>query len=694
MTTSAKRAEYLAVFSLVLSLLFFIITLLLGYWSRFFAVFALSWFILSSSLIWLVLLIQFHQRALAEQEKLDMSRLIKEQQSETIFEQQRAGMFNVAQKRLQLLEKWFLPVFSIIIAAYQITMGIILIRSLIAGEYVATNEPLICAVEAVTIAFICFLISRYATGMASQQKWRPLKAGGSIFVAIALLAISLAVALAFVHGHNLVLIRIVEWIIPVTLILIGVETAFNIILDIYRPRIKEQYNRTAFDSRLLGIINEPGGILRTAASAIDYQFGFQVSQTWFYKLLEKAIVPLVLFAAACLYLLSCIVVIGPDEKAVIERFGNPVKTEGSVKIFQPGLSFKLPWPVDIVYKYPTEKVVELAIGYKPKIDPKTGQAEKTPKLWGQQHYQEEYILLVAAEQTASSQSGDATPFNVIMAAVPVQYKVTDLNSFMYNYGKYTRDDGSTGYAAEKMLESICYHNLTKYAASAKIEVEDLSGPEQGLLGAGRTQAKKVLTERIQKQADQAGLGVEIVFIGLQGIHPPIEVAGAFQDVVGAIQQRQTKILKAQAKRAKLLNSLAGSAEYCDYLYDLTNQYKQANLQNDTIKAQQLSKRLDDAFEQATGSVYTKIRDAESYSFERARLAKARGQRFAGQLDAYLAAPEYFTHHLWLETFEKNLPDLRKIVIIADPSQYHIEQVDLTDQVLIDLPNPSDFGGTD
>ncbi|GAI54786.1 unnamed protein product, partial [marine sediment metagenome] len=165
--------------------------------------------------------------------------------------------------------------------------------------------------------------------------------------------------------------------------------------------------------------NEPGGILHTAASAIDYQFGFKISQTWFYKLLEKAIVPLILFAAAALYFLSCIVVVGPDEQAIIEHFGNPVKgADGvkiGVKIYEPGLSLKWPWPIDKIYKYPTKRIMELAIGYKPKIDPQTGMPEREPKLWGTQHYEEEYKLLVASRQSSATLSADDVPVSLVIA---------------------------------------------------------------------------------------------------------------------------------------------------------------------------------------------------------------------------------------------------------------------------------------
>ena len=175
-------------------------------------------------------------------------------------------------------------------------------------------------------------------------------------------------------------------------------------LDIYRPRLKDQYSRAAFDSRLLGVINEPGGIFRTAATAIDYQFGFKVSQTWFYKLLEKAIVPLILFAGATVYLLSCIVVVAPNEEAIIEHFGNPRDQAGQVRLIGPGLTFKWPWPVDIAHKYPTKKIMELNIGFVPKVDPKTGERIREPLLWGKSHYEVEHNVLVASTHTAGKET--------------------------------------------------------------------------------------------------------------------------------------------------------------------------------------------------------------------------------------------------------------------------------------------------
>lgn len=680
MTVSSKRPEHIAVVSLILSVVFFGIAFFLGRWSGFFAVSAISWLILSSALIWLILCLQFHQRALAEQEKLDMSQLGKDEKASTIFQAsgERAGLFAAAQRRLQILEKWFIPIFSALIAAYQIGLGLYLLKTILTGLEGEPQQPLLCAIGMTAIAFTSFLISRYATGMSAQPEWKPLRAGGSCMLGIAVLCFALAISLALAQFKFFIVVNVIGWIVPILLVVIGAETALNLIFDIYRPRLKGLYSRSAFDSRLLGIINEPGGIFRSAASAIDYQFGFKVSQTWFYKLLEKAIAPLVLFAAVSLYLLSCIVVVAPNEEAIIERFGNPVNEANEVRLIGPGLAFKWPWPIDIAYKYPTKKVMELNIGFVPRPKKDTDKVGYGPLLWGEEHYEEEYQLLVASKQTSAASDESAVPVSLVMAAVPVQYKVRDLYSFIYNHNE-----------PEKRLEAICYRELTKFAASAKIEVDDEADLEQSLFGAGRAYAKRVLTENVQNAANEAGLGIEIVFLGLQGLHPPSEVAADYQAVVGAVQKEQALILQAQAERNKSLSALVGSVKAADELYGLAAKYQQAENTNNIEDVEKLGNELNTALEKARGDIIRIIRESQSYAFEKATLAKATGERFASQLKAYRAAEDIYKRMLRLNMLEEALKNIRKYIVVADPNDKQIIIIDVKEKL---TPSLYDIGG--
>jgi len=685
MSVSSKRPVHIALVSLILSVIFFGITFFLGRWSGFFAISAVSWLMLSVALIWFILCLQFHQRSLAEQEKLDASQLTRDEKTSTIFQAstERATLFSAAQRRLQIFEKWFVPIFSAFIAAYQILIGLSLVLYLLktVGATVENElkQPLLCAICMTAIAFVSFLISRYATGMSAQPQWKPLRAGGSSLLGVAVLCFALAIALALAYLFNFdVLVNIIAWVIPALLFVLGVETAMNLVLDIYRPRLKGRYSRSAFDSRLLGTINEPGGILRSVADAIDYQFGFKVSQTWFYKLLEQAIAPLVLFACITLYLLSCIIVVAPNEEVIIEHFGNPSKdTVG------PGLTIKWPWPIDTTHRYNTQTISEINIGFEHRINQDTGKVEHKPLLWGQTHYEKEYKLLVASEQTSSGSSTGTVPVSLLIAAVPVQYRVKDLYSFLYNY-RVTKERQGTKvnkvYESEKLLESICYRELTKFAASAEIEIDGEADIKHSLLGTGRTEAKRILTERIQKAADEADLGVEIVFVGLQGIHPPPEVAADYQKVTSAVQKKQALILEAQAQQNMTLSTLVGSVEKANELYDLAVKYKQAEITDSPEDIEKLGKQLDTAFAEAKGDIFKRLRESQSYAFEKETLAQGTGQRFAGQLKAYEAAPEIYIHEQRLAMLEESLKNIRKYVIVADQNDTQVIIIDLQEKL--------------
>ena len=689
MTVSSKRPEQIAWVSLVVSVVFFGVAFFLGRWSGFFPVSAVSWQVLAAGLIWLVLAIQFHQRSLAEQEKLDMTQLARERSSATIFQGkgEKANLFAVAQRRLEILEKYFIPIFSALIAVYEIGISIYLFRAVRSPSETEPQQPLVCAIIMTVVAFVSFLLSRYATGMSAEPKWKPLRAGGSFFLGVALVCFTVAVGLALAHFRVTPLLTVMGYVVPILLLLLGAETALNIVLDIYRPRLKGQYSRAAFDSRLLGVINEPGGIFRSVAAAIDYQFGFQVSQTWFYKLLEKAIVPLILFCAVTLYLASCIVVLEPSEEAIVERFGRPVNGAGQVRHIGPGFHVKLPWPIDIAYKYSTQEIMELYIGYEPRIDPNGAIIPERNLLWGRTHFEKEHDVLVATDYTPTDLGEElvqgAVPVSLVKANMPVQYRIKDLYAYVYKHSN-----------PAEFLEDICYRELARFASTARVEVGDImSGrgdSEQSLFGAGRSKAKRVLTERIQQAADEQELGIELVFVGLQGIHPPPEVAPDYQAVVGAVQEKQALVLQAEAVRNKSLSTLVGSVARAYRLADMAADYQEAQKQGDTADARRLSEQFDAAFTEAKGEVFKILSESQSYAFEKSTLAKATGERFAGQLKAFRAAPQIYMCQERAMVLEEALKDIRKYVVAADPNDHEVVIVNLEDKLPTSLTDLAGF----
>jgi len=652
MHKQSKRAATVSLTAFIVSIVFFFSILILSSVTGVFALYALGWQILAVVMVWAVLVMQFYQRTLAEREQLDMAALEKAQGSDTIFQAQQshADLFAVAQNRLRIFEKWFLPAFSLIIAGYQIVIGLFLLNKLKVADVTASTDSLLLgAVLAVAVAFISFLFSVFTTGMSNQSDWRPLRPGGSYLLATAVIAFVCAVAMALAQFKVVIVLSVINWVVPSVLVVIGAEAVLNFLLDIYRPRFKGKYSSAAFDSRILAVLASPGNILHTAAGAIDYQFGFKVSQTWFYKVMEKAIVPLVIFSIIVLYILSCVVIIAPEEQAVLERLGNPLDAEGHVQLLEPGLTFKLPWPFEIAYKFPTRQVQQINVGFVP--DEQHG---KQPLLWGKEHYKEEYNLLVASESKSSSQDG-AVPVSIIRAAIPVQYKVVDLYKYLYNY------QDSAG-----VLESVCYREVIKFVAGSRVEPESEQGnAEESLLGAGRAVAAEKLTKIIQARADEMDIGVEILFMGLQGFHPPPDVAEDFQAVIGAVQKKQAAILMASAERDALLTTNVGSVAAANKLYKLAQDFADTKYDGDTAKSQAAKVALDAEFAAASGELYAKLRNASGYAFERSVIAEAIGKRFAGQMQAFEAAKGIYTHELKMAMLEDALENIRKYIIVAD-----------------------------
>lgn len=669
MAILSKKAQNTSLLALCLSGVFFIATLLLGaiYLSSK-AVYGISWQILGGALVWLVLLLQFYQRSLAEREKLDMSRMAKDLQQDTIFAagSDKAALFEQAQKRLVFFEKWVLPIASLVIAAYQIIIGLLVYRALGGIEKWQLNNPLLGAVLMILVSFVSFLISKYAVGMSVEAAWKPLRAGSSYLLATSILGCGLAIALGMAHFKNQAGLVVIEMVLPWLMVVLGVEILINVILDIYRPRVAGQYSRSAFDSRLLGMINEPGGLFHTLASTLDYQFGFQVSQTWFYKLLEKAILPLILFAVLTLYLLTCVTIIGPGQMAVIEHLGSPQPDAGG-RVVGSGIYFKWPWPFDITYVHSTERIEKVNIGFVEK--PEEEVKEKGDLLWGKEHFKEEYDLLVAYAGSGDAQSG--VPVSLVRANIPVHYRIKDLQDYLYNHAD-----------TRKALESICYRELAYFAAGVTIETDASSS--KSLLGVGRREASEILRQRIQDAADKAGLGIEIVLLGLQGIHPPPSVAEDYQNVVASVQTRQAAVLTAMAERNKILTQLAGSIEEVDALYALVVKYSQTKDKLDAASVQRMRGELTTALEAARGQVFTAIRTAQSEAYEKVSLAEATGRRFEGQLLAYKANPDIYKRIERLRAMEESLELVRKYVVAADSKDAQVYIIDLMENLTPNL----------
>jgi len=319
------------------------------------------------------------------------------------------------------------------------------------------------------------------------------------------------------------------------LALVAVETIVNLILEIYRPRVRGKIERPLYESRLVGLLGQPEGLITTAAQALDYQFGFKVSETWFYRFFERALGWLLLLQAGALVLSTTVVFVDAGEQALLERFGKPV---ASRSLLGPGAHLKLPWPIDRVYRFRTDQIQTFTIGSQP--DPERQNLRTV--LWTVTHTKEENLIVANREQSALSYTNEVTgkrtpPVSLLTISVPVQYQVTNLVDWAYN------NEDASG-----LLQDLATREVVRFLLNADMNE---------LMSRGRLEASEELRQRMQAAADERRLGARVISVGLQDLHPPVKVAPDYEKVISAIHTKEAKILAARADDIKT-NALSGA----------------------------------------------------------------------------------------------------------------------------------------
>ena len=674
-----RRGEIASAVGLTLQLAFAGAMLLIGYrWNGSVSTVAAGWFMLGGAGVWLAVLLIFHQQKLLDLESLETEQLRRRRE---VPGQEGTGLFGlpgaggvetlVAARRLRLMRRWLLPIFTLLVAGFEIMAALAVLKGRIrwpvrSDDWPAMVDANITVWFVAGIAFLCFLFSRYTGGMARQREWRLLRAGASYLFGSALVCLAVVVVLALAQLFDAPIPeRYLAYIIPIVMMAIGVEFTLNFVLDIYRPRAPGAQDRPSFDSRLMGLFSEPGGLAHTLAEAINYQFGFEVSKTWFYRLLQRAITPLIAFGLVTMLLLTAVVIVDVDEQAIVERFGQPLG--GRAGVLGPGIYLKLPSPVDRAYKYPVERLQEIVLGFskQPHRDISEAELAKQLKLilWtSERHGRAPELLLVAASRQLGEHDEAVVP-SLIKANVPVQFRISNVFDYHYNYTN-----------PREVLEAVAYHELVLYLAGTNLD---------DLLGADRFQAAEYLKQQIQRQADQLKLGVTITFIGWQNIHPPQEgqVAESFQEVIGALAEKEAKIRQSEAKENEILAKVAGgkklaldlvaALEHIESLRDGGAEQERLDIARERVQRLFNGYYVDEQdgrkrfVSGVAGQAATVVAKARAYRWKRENEVKGKAERFREELTAYRISPRFFKLRKYLRALSEGLADARKYVVAAD-----------------------------
>jgi len=462
------------------------------------------------------------------------------------------------------------------------------------------KNPINLAFLGAISALFAYFTGVFLVGQSRVAEFRCLRPVGSWLICFAVVMFVSAISALFIHygktGWAAPLTKIFFWILAV----FAAELLVNFIIEFYRPRSLDEV-RPVYESRLLAIFTEPGGVVRNISDSLDYQFGFQISRTGIYLILRKAIVPALMVWAAVLWLFTCISEVNPGEIGIREVFGA-VNRES--KPLPAGIHLKWPWPCERILRVPVQNVQEATLGSV--LTP--GRNAKVI-LWTGDNYQHENKFLVAVKQQGKT---GAQLASILEVSLPVFYTADPERPFDY---AFNFDN------VKETLLAVGQAEATRYFASTDF-ITDISS--------GREQVAVTLYDRIQKACDRMGLGIKLVGINMHDAHPPIgkegtgaiDVAGAFQDVVCAQEDAVEMISKA-------------------------NEYAITTVESAKVESTRI------------------LGAAEAYKFDTASVALADSSRFESQLESYRHLPGMFKLRSYLDFLENDCKDIRKYIISSE-----------------------------
>ena len=189
--------------------------------------------------------------------------------------------------------------------------------------------------------------------------------------------------------------------------------------------------------------------------------------------------------------------------------------------------------------------------------------------------------------------------NIVDAEMIVQYKIKDPVAYLF---RIVGPELTVREAAEASLRTVVGRNkIDETLTTGKFTIQEET----------KTQLQSIL--------DIYNSGIHVVAVQLQDVSPPKEVIGAFNDVASAKEDKNRMINQAEGYRNDIIPKARGEAE-------------------------------------------AMIRDAEGFKESRIKRSEGDAAKFTTILKEYRKAKSITEKRLYLETMEKVLPDIEKIVV--------------------------------
>lgn len=457
----------------------------------------------------------------AYQEEEEKALLAKRKEKLSAFEVNEDVRFTSGRslKNYQKYSPYVIAALAVLIIVVSMFMFNSIKSARLEGAQPVPVDALGSAVAAIVAMIFSIFPGVFLLGQSKDSIFRWLRPIGAWLCAGAAVGLIAAIgSIAYyrynVTGFNITAAKVVFFSFGV----LAIELIFIFVSEFYRPRSLEA-QRPVFESRILALFTEPGGVARNIAGTLDYQFGFKVSGTWIYSFAEKFLFPLVIVWLVILWSFTCIFQVGPSQLGIRMQFGRIIDTTP----LEPGIYLKLPYPFGKIVTYSCEEIQMIHVG--PKMIGADGKETRPPLVaWDKKHYAEESRYLVASE----TEDKTSAPVSLLGISIPIQYRIK--RDGIIDYGFRNRD-------SDAALKNISEQIASRFFASVSIF---------DIMSSGRAQAREILHKNIQAEVDKAQLGIEIVKVNIHDAHPPEKVSPEFQKVIGASEEMESMILEARA----------------------------------------------------------------------------------------------------------------------------------------------------
>lgn len=237
--------------------------------------------------------------------------------------------------------------------------------------------------------------------------------------------------------------------------------------------------------------------------AMEKNMGISFRSMWTIRFVRENLLYIASILVVFFWAMTAIVQVNPQEKGILYTLGR-IKSPDPLL---PGIHLKWPWPLETVKIYPAYKVQSFTVGYESN--------KKGNYLWTMKHDGEEYKLLL----------GDGK--ELVSINMQVSYKIGDLYEYALQFE-----------SPEEKLKAEAYRILLNETVVTNLD---------NLLSRDRSSFSQMVSQKLQENAKQQQLGLEVVNVVLTSIHPPTEIAREYQEIVSANIQKQIIITKARTE---------------------------------------------------------------------------------------------------------------------------------------------------